>query len=258
MHLIFIRHGDPDYENNTLTEKGWREARLLSPRVLQWKIHGLFLSPYGRAQDTAKPFLEHLDMKAQTLPWLQEFDYKITDPKTKKSRGCWDWMPQDFYDEKKFFHKDEWFKTKSMKSGNIREKYIEVCDGLDKVLESYGYFRKDKKSSIYKCEPHLTQEEAKIDTHLLASQKNLDDRNLVFVCHLGVMFAAISHLLGCSPVQLWQGFFVAPTSVTVLGAEERVPGEVVFRVQQMGDVRHLVCGNENVSASGFYGNFTEF
>lgn len=74
------------------------------------------------------------------------------------------------------------------------------------------------------------------------------------MCHLGVMFAIISHLTGISPVQLWQGFFVAPSSVTVLGAEERVPGEVVFRVQQLGDVRHLAENGESVSASGFFGN----
>ncbi|MCI5729625.1 MAG: histidine phosphatase family protein, partial [Clostridia bacterium] len=25
MKLIIIRHGDPDYEKDSLTEKGWRE-----------------------------------------------------------------------------------------------------------------------------------------------------------------------------------------------------------------------------------------
>ena len=28
MRIIFIRHGDPDYEKDSLTEKGWREAAL--------------------------------------------------------------------------------------------------------------------------------------------------------------------------------------------------------------------------------------
>ena len=27
MRIIFVRHGDPDYEHDTLTEKGHREAR---------------------------------------------------------------------------------------------------------------------------------------------------------------------------------------------------------------------------------------
>ena len=28
MKLIIIRHGDPDYSIDSLTEKGWREAEL--------------------------------------------------------------------------------------------------------------------------------------------------------------------------------------------------------------------------------------
>ena len=37
MKIIFIRHGDPDYVNDTLTEKGMREAKLLAKRVADWK-----------------------------------------------------------------------------------------------------------------------------------------------------------------------------------------------------------------------------
>ena len=33
MKIIFIRHGDPDYVNDSLTEKGIREAKLLAKRV---------------------------------------------------------------------------------------------------------------------------------------------------------------------------------------------------------------------------------
>ena len=258
MHLVFIRHGDPDYEKNSLTEKGWREAECLSKRVVRWKIDGLYVSPYGRAQDTAKPFLDKIECKPETLPWLKEFDYKIKDPRTKKQRGCWDWLPHEYFSEKKFFGRDSWLKTRAMKSGNINEKYAEVCKGLDDVMKRYGYEREDAETPVYKCKPHLTAEEASVDKHLDAVQENFDDRNIVFVCHLGVMFAAISWLTGCSPLLLWQGFFVAPTSVTVLGAEERVPGEVVFRVQQLGDVRHLHEGGEPISASGFFGSFVEF
>ena len=258
MHLIFIRHGDPDYEKNSLTEKGKREAELLADRVSRWKIDGLYVSPYGRAQDTASPFLNRIGCLPETLPWLKEFDYKIKDPLTGKERGCWDWMPERYFAEKKFFDRNAWYGTKTMKSGKIKEKFSEVCSGLDSVLEQHDYTRQAPDIPIYNCLPHLTEEEASVDTHLDAFQKNLDDRNLVFVCHLGVMFAAISHLVGCSPLMLWQGFYVAPTSVTVLGAEEREPGQVVFRVQQLGDVRHLIEGGEPVSASGFFGSFVEF
>ena len=29
MKILIIRHGDPDYSIDSLTEKGWREAELL-------------------------------------------------------------------------------------------------------------------------------------------------------------------------------------------------------------------------------------
>ena len=55
MKLIFIRHGDPDYINDSLTEKGMREAEFLSERALNWKdeITHIYVSPLGRARKTA-------------------------------------------------------------------------------------------------------------------------------------------------------------------------------------------------------------
>jgi len=38
MRILLIRHGDPDYENDTLTEKGCREAELLAKRALSLQM----------------------------------------------------------------------------------------------------------------------------------------------------------------------------------------------------------------------------
>ncbi|HBG65860.1 MAG TPA: histidine phosphatase family protein [Treponema sp.] len=255
MHLIFIRHGDPDYKNNTVTEKGARESAYLAERIAGWDVTDFYVSPYGRAQDTLKPALLKMERTAVTLPWLREFDHHVIDPVSGKERSCcWDWMPRYYYKENKFFDRKRWFAAKPLRQKDIESRYREVCDGFDALLAQYDYTRDSRYTAIYNCLPHLTDEEAAVDTHLLAQQKNLDGKNLVFVCHLGVMFAIIAHLTGMSPVQLWQGCYVAPTSVTVLGAEERVPGEVVFRVQQFGDVRHLYAHGEPASACGFFGN----
>jgi probable phosphoglycerate mutase len=61
----------------------------------------------------------------------------------------------------------------------------------------------------------------------------------------------MAHLLGFSPAQLFHNFFVAPTSVTVLNAEERIAGTAMFRTQVIGCTRHL-AGLELVSASGYF------
>lgn len=38
MRIVFVRHGEPNYTNDTLTEKGRREAELLSQRIKGWKV----------------------------------------------------------------------------------------------------------------------------------------------------------------------------------------------------------------------------
>ena len=53
MKPIFISHAEPNYEHDTLTEKGGKEANLLAERVKNWKEDDIYLSPPGRAQDTA-------------------------------------------------------------------------------------------------------------------------------------------------------------------------------------------------------------
>ena len=55
MRLIFIRHGDPDYVHDTLTEKGKREAELLAQRVKNWDVSKFYVSPLGRAHSGIFP-----------------------------------------------------------------------------------------------------------------------------------------------------------------------------------------------------------
>jgi probable phosphoglycerate mutase len=254
MRLLIIRHGDPDYSIDSLTEVGKIEAELLADRLSKMNVSAFYVSPLGRARRTAEPTLKRLGREAVELDWLREFPPRVKKPNAEKESIAWDWLPREYFSEEKYKDVLKWHSSKAMKTGNIEKYYKEVSNGIDSILESYDYTRIDSDKAIYNCFPHLTKEEAAVDTHLQSEQKDLDNKNIVFVCHLGVMFAIISHLTGISPVQLWQGFFVAPSSVTILGTEERVPGEVVFRVQQMGDVRHLLENGQTVSASGFFGN----
>ena len=50
MRILIVRHGEPDYAHDTLTEKGWREAELLSERLCKEKIDDFYVSPLGRAK----------------------------------------------------------------------------------------------------------------------------------------------------------------------------------------------------------------
>ena len=60
MRLLIIRHGEPIYNPDTLTEKGKKEAKILASFLKKNfpEIKDFYLSPLGRAQETAKPILE--------------------------------------------------------------------------------------------------------------------------------------------------------------------------------------------------------
>lgn len=231
MKLIFIRHGDPDYINDTLTEKGKREAELLSRRVCQWKVKEFYCSPLGRARDTAEYSMEKMNRTPVIYEWLKEFFYPVKDPVTGNDRIAWDFMPDYWTKEPLLYDKDKWLEAPVMKSGQeLGEAYKQVSLGIDGILEKHGYQRH---GNYYK-----------------AIHPNTD--TIVIFCHLGVTFAMMSHILGISPSVLWQQFFIAPTSVTMLCTEEREQGNATFRVKFMGDTSHLLAGNEPSSDSGFF------
>ena len=48
MRLIIVRHGDPDYDIDSLTEIGWEEAKLAAEKLSKMNIRDFFVSPLGR------------------------------------------------------------------------------------------------------------------------------------------------------------------------------------------------------------------
>lgn len=68
MRILLIRHGDPDYANDTVTEKGKREVQLLADRLEKENIDKIYCSPLGRAQATAAPTAQRIGKEIHTLP----------------------------------------------------------------------------------------------------------------------------------------------------------------------------------------------
>ena len=239
MKIIFIRHGDPDYEHDSLTEKGIREAKLLAERVCQWEnVTQFYCSPLGRAQRTASYSLEKTGREAITYDWMREFSYFIDDPVTGRHGVPWDFMPRYWTNIPEMYDREAWKETMIYRSNDaLLPAYREVCEGLDSLLASYGYTREGNY--------YVTAPDKKADS----GQK---EDTIVIFCHLGVTCMMLSHLLGISPVLLLHGFFLATTSVTVLSSEERMDHAAYFRVQVMGDTRHLQQGGEPVSKAGFF------
>jgi len=259
MRLIFIRHGDPDYAHDDLTEKGKREVALLTERICKWKnITAFYSSPLGRAKATGAPSLKKLGRNAEIHEWLQEFP-TWHESKDGERLRTWDIKPEVFCSHPEFFSKDDWCNNDYM-GEMIPQRYKEVCNGIDEILKKYGYERnKEGYYNVKNPVPNHNWQDP-IDQYHLKSVKDdyPEEDTLVFFCHLGVIFTMISHLTGISPVQLWHGFYISPTSITIMDSEERSKGKAWFRVERMGDTNHLINGGEPQSSSGYFGNtFTE-
>lgn len=235
MRLIFIRHGDPNYELDTLTEKGWREAALLSERVSKWHVDDFYCSPLGRAKDTASLSLKKMGREAEECPWLREFNAPIISPVDQKRHIPWDFMPDYWTNIEKMYDRESFADTDVMRTGPVKEEYARIRRELDELLKRYGYVRDERVYRVGKPQ----------------EGKHNDDTVVCF-CHMGVTIFLMGHLLGISPLVLAQGFFLAPTSVTVLATEERIPGTAYFRCQVAGDTRHLYDGGEPVSHMGYF------
>lgn len=228
MKLLFIRHGDPDYERDTLTEKGRREADYLAERLSELDIAAFYISPMGRARDTAAPTLARMGREAETLDWLREFTAPILRPDgAGERRIVWDWLPQDWTAVDGFYSPDRWYRHPILEEARVKEEYDRVTGGLDGLLARHGYVREGR---LYRAE-----------------RPNRD--TVVLFCHFGVETVLLSHLLSVSPMPLWHGLCAAPSSVTTVVTEERREGIAAFRACAFGDISHLYIHGESPAFS---------
>lgn len=229
MKILIVRHGDPNYEIDGLTEKGAREAELLSHRLVKEKDPTFYCSVLGRARLTVAPTLKKLGKTAKYLDWLREFAYvPITLPDGSVTHLPWDRMPTTMAEYPELYLPDAWKSVPFLKESGVPAAYDEVTKELDRLLLEHGYRRDGK---LYRAE-----------------RPNHD--TLIMVCHFGLGALLLSHLMNCSPYSLWQNTVMLPTSVTTLYTEERESGIAAFRCVGMGDVSHLYVADEEPAFSG--------
>lgn len=243
MRILMIRHGDPDYVNDTLTEKGRREAFLLAQTAERLQVGKCYQSPLGRAQATARYTLEKLGKEAETLDWLREFPAQVDinlskdlqrayndtrmDGERFGMRIAWDMLPSYWTEHPEYIDPSQWRHSQVAQCSDLISVYDQTAENLDKLLKQYGYVRENR--------------------HYRVEKENQE--TITFFCHFGIICMLLSHLWSMSPFGLWQTLALAPTSVTEVVTEEREKGIAVFRALRLGDLSHLYAGNEPASFS---------
>jgi probable phosphoglycerate mutase len=233
MKLYIIRHADPDYAHDTITDKGIVEARALSKRAASFNLTHIYSSPLGRARETARYLSEGCGIDPVILDWIQELNVLTSD--TPYGRiPAWDIAPEYWLSKEDISSR----KSPHIADGmpiydTILSTYSKVRHSSDAFFKEFGYRREGSRYAI----------------------ENRSDAQVAMVCHLGFGLTLLSHLLRIPLDHTWSGFWLPPSSVTAVLMEERSGSWAVPRVVGLGDVSHLYpCSMDN-NTMGLQGNF---
>jgi len=224
MRIYIIRHADPDYDNDTLTAVGHREAVALAERLEAERINRIYCSPLGRARQTMQYTAERLNQKAEIQDWLQELSGMTIHHVEWGQLAAWDIPGEALYQQQ----------VQEAYAGlNFDEQNNSLIKCSDQFLQELGYVRRDGR---YQCvSPHT-------------------DRIGIF-CHNGFGLTWLAHLLHLPLLSVWTSFWLPPSSVTTILFERRSPKWAVPRCLGLGDTAHLHKAGLPIQPSGITANF---
>lgn len=231
MKIVIIRHAEPNYEKNSLTEKGFLEAKILGKYYNSSMFDEVYSSSLPRALLTAEAVIKK-EKPINVVDWLIEFYHPVTLEDGSRHTN-WDFTPSYIKKHPEILRDPDYLEAYlPFKSEKMKEKYDAVIKEFDAVLAKHGYHRNGMFYDVSKS----------------------SKETLVFFCHFGMMSVLLSHLLNIPYTTLAQFTVCLPTGVTTLISEEREKGIAQFRMITYGDISHLT--KEKIEPS-FHGRFCE-
>lgn len=215
MKVYFIRHGNPDYTTDTLTEKGKEQAKLLSENIQGLGINRIYQSTMGRAQETAAYSAEKLGITPVTLEWTQEISWGDKSGNAFASDSPWLLNEEMIQTEHSYPQGESWKKHPKVCNDRLVEDIEERERALDDFLAKEGYIREGQ---LYRSE-----------------RENND--GIAFFCHAGLSTALVAHLLNIPFWQMIAQFSFDFTSVTKIVMPDKILSPA--RLEYFNDTSHL-------------------
>lgn len=221
MLLYVIRHGDPDYANDSLTPLGKRQAEAVGKRLAQAGINRVYSSPLGRARATAQPLCEMLHLDCNILDWVSE-DKAWQDITCTAPNGVHNFvfnvLPSHEFktDDMLYLSYEDYDKTDKSFGMSIEKAYKRVGEGSDKLLSDLGYTRISR--AVYEATP------------------GSEEKVAVF-CHEGASMLWLSYLMGIPAHIFWSSFDITHTAVSIFRFNPS--GKTNARCIAMCDTSHI-------------------
>ena len=219
MLLYIVRHGDPIYSTDSLTERGWKQAEAVAKRLADAGVNKVFSSPMGRAKMTAEPTCRRLGLECNIEDWAHEIeDERLTPFPDGKLKSI-------TYLQNTYFRED----------GNIDLPY-------ERSFECQGINQSQMKSAVGRIEQggrdFLERLGYKEENGIYRILRNNEDKVALF-CHAAMGRAWISTLLHIPLHIMWSSFAYTHTGVTVIEFANNENGITAPRCRCFSDMSHL-------------------
>ena len=214
MRIIFVRHGEPDYARDCLTDAGRAQAEAAARRLAGEGIRAIYASPCGRAAETAACTAKRLGLPVTTLEYMREISWG--GPGVPCDGHPWtlgDRMLAEGFD---FFGQD-WREHPYFRQNVATAHCARIAERIDGFLEDHGYRHQGRR---FLCERG-------------------GDETVALFSHGGSGACALAHLLNLPFPYVASVLPYDFTSVIILDFPA-VPGAYVFpRVELFNDCAHI-------------------
>ena len=217
MNLYFIRHGNPDYCRDCLTELGQQQAEACAEELLDMNIDEIYSSAKGRAIETARHLADKLGKPVTVEPWANEIEHYAY-----LSGGR---LTQAVQMEAEFLRSpevealgEEWYTHPQFNgSEQVRNMVDTIENGAEDFLERQGYRREGHRFKVL--------------------QKN--EKNIAFFGHAGAFLILAGYLLQMPTLTAWHSFFTYQTGISWINIHNSDSGYTVPRFLYINNTHHL-------------------
>lgn len=149
MLLFYVRHGDPIYNPDSLTEQGQAQAQALVERMKRCNPERIFASSSNRAMLTAKPTAEYLGLEMEVLDWCHEEhvarEFGAPNANGRRQWFCHNPLFRDILNSEEVYKlQDDWWQHPAFVNTNAKSGLDRIRKETDEFFKMLGYERKDR------------------------------------------------------------------------------------------------------------------
>ena len=222
MRIVFVRHGEPDYARDCLTELGRIQAKKAAQRLLGEGIGEIYTSPLGRARETAQAAAEVLGLPVKTLDFMEEVRWGSADGEELYAGGHPWAIADEMARQGMELNRPDWRDAPWFRTNRVVECVDRVERGIDEWLAGFGYLREGKH---YR---HTAEEE--------------QHKTVALFSHGGSSCAAMGHILGLPFPYAIALLHLDFTGITVVRLDSRAGIGAIPQLKCSNDTAHLRDG----------------